>query len=321
MRAIQVSEFGGPQVLRVMDVAAPTLSPGQALVRVEAAGVNFIDVYQRSGQYNVPLPFTPGQEGAGVVEAVGTDVTSVKVGDRVAWAMFGPSYAEMVSIPVEKLVPIPYGLAAQDAAAALLQGMTAHFLVRSTFPLNPGHTCLVHAAAGGVGLLLVQLARLAGARVIGTVSTDEKARLARQAGADEVILYSQQDFLEETRRLTEGRGVDVVYDSVGKDTFDRSLQCLRPRGMLVLFGQSSGAVPPVDPQVLNARGSLYLTRPSLAHHVLGSELRQRSTELFGLISEGKLWVRLDEAYPLTQASEAHAALESRSTSGKLVLIP
>jgi NADPH2:quinone reductase len=322
MRAIRVYEHGGPEVLRVEQAPDPEPGPGQARVRVEAAGVNFIDIYKRSGLYRGALPVGIGEEGAGTVEAVGPGVTSVTIGDRVAWASIQGSYATHVIAPVEKLVPVPAGITTRDAAAAMLQGMTAHYLATSTYPLKPGDTCLIHAAAGGVGLLFCQMARLRGARVIGTVSTEQKARLAREAGAGEVILYTQQDFEAEVKRLTAGRGVDVVYDSVGKDTFEKSLNCLRPRGMLVLFGQSSGPVPPFDPQVLNARGSLYLTRPSLGHYTATrEELLQRAGDVVAWIAAGQVRLRIDRTYPLDQAAEAHRALAGRQTTGKVLLIP
>jgi len=320
MRAIQVHEVGGPEVMKVAEVPSPTPGPGEARVRVAASGVNFIDIYYRTGAYKGALPFTPGMEGAGVVEAVGPEVTGVAVGDRVAWAMQLGSYAEEAIVPAGKLIPVPNSVELPTAAAAMLQGMTAHYLVTSTYPLKRGDTALVHAAAGGVGLLLIQMAKEIGARVIGTVSTEEKAALARAAGADEVILYSQEDFLPAVRERTESKGVDVVYDSVGKDTFDRSLQALRPRGMLVLFGQSSGAVEPLDPQRLNAGGSLFLTRPSLGHYIAtAEELRSRAGDVFRWMAEGKLDVRIGESHPLEQAGVAHERLAGRATTGKVIL--
>jgi NADPH2:quinone reductase len=324
MHTIRVHEFGSPEVLRYEEAPIPEPGDGQVRVKVEAAGVNFIDVYHRTGQYPVELPFTPGVEAAGVVDAVGPGVAdlNVKEGDRVAYAMQLGSYADYAIVPAWKLVPLPDDLDTRQAAAVMLQGMTAHYLSYSTYPLQPGETALIHAAAGGVGQLLVQLAKRRGARVIGTVSTEEKARLAKEAGADEVILYTQVDFEEEVRRLTAGRGVDVVYESVGRDTFDKSLNCLRPRGYLVLYGQASGAVPPLDPQVLNAKGSLFLTRPSLAHYVADrEELLWRAGDLFEWIAAGELDVRIDKTFPLAEAAEAHRYLEGRQTKGKVLLIP
>ncbi len=322
MQAIRVHATGGPEVLRCEDVPQPEPGAGQALVRIEAAGVNYIDTYQRSGLYRIPPPFTLGQEGAGTVAAVGPGVTDVHPGDRVAWTGVQGSYAEFVVAPADRLVPIPPELDASQAAAAMLQGMTAHYLACTTFPLTGGHSCLVHAAAGGVGLLLVQIAKLRGARVFGTVSTEEKARLAREAGADHVIRYTEQDFEQEIRRLTDGRGVDVVYDSVGRTTFERSLNCVARRGMLVLFGQSSGPMPPFDPQVLNRKGSLFFTRPSLAHYVATRpELSQRSGDVLGWIAQGRLTLRVHARYPLARAADAHRDLEGRKTAGKLLLVP
>lgn len=322
MKAIRVHEYGGTDVLRYEDADQPQPQAGQALVRVEAAGVNFIDVYQRSGQYKLPLPLTLGSEAAGVVEAVGADVDDLKPGDRVAFAGQLGAYAEYIAVPAARLVPIPDGVDSATAAATMLQGMTAHYLVYSTFPVQAGQQVLIHAAAGGVGLLLVQLAKQLGAFVIGTVSTDEKAQLARAAGADAIIRYDQQDFAAETRRLTDGQGVHVVYDSVGKTTFEGSLNSLRPRGYQVLFGQSSGAVPPIDPQILNAKGSLFLTRPTLANYVADrQELLWRAHDLFEAVAAGRLSVRIDRQVPLAETAEAHRALESRATAGKVLLIP
>jgi NADPH2:quinone reductase len=322
MKAVRVRTTGGPEVLSFEDTSRPEPEAGQALVHVEAAGVNYIDTYQRSGLYRVTLPFTLGQEGAGTVAAVGPGVADVHPGDRVAWTGVLGSYAEFVLAPVERLVAVPPGLEIGQAAAAMLQGMTAHYLACTTFPLTAGHSCLVHAAAGGVGLLLVQIARLRGARVFGTVSTDEKARLARDVGADHVIRYTEQDFEAEIRRLTDGRGVDVVYDSVGRTTFEQSLNCLARRGMLVLFGQSSGPVAPFDPQVLNQKGSLFFTRPSLAHYVATRpELSQRAGDVLGWIMQGKLTLHVHGRYPLSRAAAAHRDLEGRKTMGKLLLIP
>ena len=322
MRTIRVHATGGPEVLRYEEVAEPKPGAGHAVVRIEAAGVNYIDTYQRSGLYRLAPPFTLGQEGAGTVAAVGPDVTDVKPGDRVAWTGVQGSYAEFVLAPADRLVAIPTELETAQAAAAMLQGMTAHYLASTTFPLTGGHSCLVHAAAGGVGLLLVQIAKLRGARVFGTVSTEAKGRLARAAGADHVIRYTEQDFETEIRRLTDGRGVDVVYDSVGQTTFERSLNCLTRRGMLVLFGQSSGPVPPLDPQVLNRKGSLFLTRPSLAHYTATRpELSQRAGDVLGWIGQGKLTLHVHARYPLARAADAHRDLEGRKTAGKLLLIP
>ena len=321
MKAVRVHEFGGPEVLRLEEVPTPEPTPGQVLVRIDAAGVNFIDTYQRSGQYSIPLPATLGQEGAGTVTRLGEDVTHVDVGDRVAWTGVLGAYAEAAVVPAERLVPIPPGLSAEQAAALMLQGMTAHYLACTTHPLAPGDTCLIHAAAGGVGLLLVQIARRRGARVIGTVSTEEKAQLARTAGAHEVIRYTDQDFESEVRRLTGGEGVQAVYDSVGRDTFDKSLNCLARRGSMVLFGQASGAVPPFDPQLLNRKGSLFLTRPSLFHYVATrEELLTRAREVMNWVLDGSLRLRIHARFALKQAAEAHRALEGRGTTGKLLLL-
>lgn len=322
MKAVRIHEFGGPEVLRLEELPAPEPGPGEALVRVEASGVNFIDIYHRTGAYKGALPLTLGQEGAGVVEALGPGVDEVRVGDRVAYASVQGAYAAQQLVPAARLVPVPAGVSAQQAAAVMLQGMTAHYLAFSSYPLRPGDTALVHAAAGGLGLLLVQIARRRGARVIGTVSTEEKARRAREAGADEVILYTQEDFAPAVMRLTGARGVDVVYDSVGKTTFDGSMSCLRPRGTLVLCGQSSGAVPPMDPQRLNAGGSLFLTRPTLGHHIsTRDELLWRAGDLFRWLASGALHVRIDRTFPLADAGAAQEALASRGTSGKLLLLP
>lgn len=322
MRAIRVHATGGPEVLRLEDVPDPTPGPGEARVRLEAIGVNFIDIYHRIGLYPRPLPFILGQEGAGVVDAVGPDVGALRVGDRVASASVPGAYADLVVAPADRLVPIPSDLDAGAAAAAMLQGMTAHYLVHATYPLREGEWALVHAAAGGVGLLLIQMARRLGAHVIGTVSTEEKARLAYDAGADAVILYTQQDFAAETRRLTGGRGVQVVYDSVGQATYQGSLDALAPRGVLVLFGQSSGKAPPIDPLVLSAKGSLYLTRPLLAHYtVTRDELLARAGDLFAWIRAGQLRLRVEHQFPLAEAAEAHRRLEGRQTTGKVLLIP
>lgn len=322
MKAIQIQAYGGPDVLQIADVPLPEPGAGEVRVRIEAAGVNFIDVYQREGVYPGDLPFVPGMEGAGVVDAVGADVTDVAIGERVAYAMVRGSYAAYAIVPAAQTVPLPDEVRSQDGAAVMLQGMTAHYLSRSTFPLQPGHRALVHAAAGGVGLLLVQMAKSAGATVYGTVSTDEKAKRVLEAGADAVIRYDQQDFEAEVKRLTNGEGVDVVYDSVGRTTFEKSMRSLAPRGTLALFGQSSGSVEPLDPQILNTHGSIFLTRPSLAHYILDrQELLERSRQLFAWLAAGTLNVRIDRALPLEDAGEAHRLLESRSTSGKLVLLP
>jgi len=322
MKAIQVKQTGGPEVLQLVELAAPQPKANEALVKIAASGVNYIDVYLRSGSYKAPVPFVAGQEGAGVVAAIGTGVKTLKPGDRVAWSGVLGSYAEYVAAPAEALVPVPPGVSERDAAASMLQGMTAHYLCYDTFPLKPGDTALVHAAAGGVGRLLVQMAHQLGARVIGTVSSEEKIQLAREAGADEVILYTQTDFEAETKRLTGGKGVDVVYDSVGKATFDKSMNVLRPRGTLVHYGSSSGPVPPVDPNVLAQKGSLFLARTTLAHFTATrEELLRRSGEVFGMIASGKLKLRIAHVYPLAEAQQAHRDLESRRTTGKLLLIP
>jgi|SRR5690606_32895988 len=306
--------------MQLEDIPVPQPGPGQVLVRVEAAGVNFIDIYHRSGAYKLDLPFTPGMEGAGTVEAVGEGVDDFKPGDRVAWAMALGSYAQYAVVPARVLARVPEGVPADLAAAVMLQGMTAHYLAYSTFPLKPGHRAVVHAAAGGVGLLLVQIAKRLGATVYGTVSTPEKAEAARRAGADEVIIYTQTDFAAAVRDLTGGEGVDVVYDGVGRDTFEGSMSCLKPRGYLVLFGQSSGAVPPLDPQVLNNRGSLFLTRPTLAHYILNrEELDWRSGDLFRWIGAGELQVTIDSTFDLADAPKAHQRLASRQSSGKILL--
>ncbi len=322
MKAIRVHAIGGPEVLQSEEIAVPEPKAGEARVKIEASGVNYIDTYQRSGMYKVPLPFVLGQEAAGVVAAVGADVTEVKPGDRVAYASALGAYAEYAIVPAWRLVPVPEGVSAQQAAAVMLQGMTAHYLACGTFPLKPGDTALVHAAAGGVGLLLVQIAKARGARVIGTVSTEDKAMLAKQVGADDVILYTETDFEAVVKQLTDGKGVNVVYDSVGKTTFDQSLNCLKPRGLMVLYGASSGPVPPLDPQVLNAKGSLFLTRPMLAHYTADrAELLQRANELFGWMLAGKLTVRIDKTFPLADVADAHRYLENRQSKGKLLLIP
>jgi len=322
MKIIHVKEPGGPEKMEVVEVAKPQAGPGQVLVRLAAIGVNFIDVYFRMGRYKADLPIVLGNEGAGTAEAAGPGVTDVAVGDRVAFAMQRGSYADYCVVPASMLVKIPAGVSFETAAAAMLQGMTAHYLTHSTYTLKPGDTCLVHAAAGGAGGLVVQMAKMLGARVFGTVSTEGKARIARDAGADEAILYTQQDFEAEVKRLTGGRGVDVVYDSVGQTTFAKSLDSLRPRGVLALFGQSSGPVPAFDPNILNGKGSLFLTRPSLAHYLLTrEELLWRSGDLFNWIDTGKLRLRIERTYALADAARAHRDLESRATAGKLLLIP
>src|SRR5437588_9975863 len=320
MKSIQVKEPGGPEQMELVEVPTPSPGSKQALVRIAASGVNFIDVYFRIGLYKADLPIVLGNEAAGTVESVGPGVTEVKPGDRVAYAMARGSYAEYAVVPAAQLVHIPAGLDFQTAAAAMLQGMTAHYLTHSTCALKGGDTCLVHAAAGGAGGLIVQMAKMLGVRVFGTVSTDEKARIARESGADETILYTQQDFEAEVKRLTGGRGVDVVYDSVGRTTFDKSLNSLRPRGTIVLFGQSSGPVPPFDPSILNGKGSLYLTRPSLGHYVAArDELLWRANDVLNWIANGKLKLRIDRSYKLADAPQAHRDLESRRTAGKLLL--
>jgi NADPH2:quinone reductase len=323
MKAVRIHDHGQADALVYEEAPEPALAGGQVLLRVEAAGVNYIDVYHRTGLYSLgELPLILGVEAAGVVERVGAQVEHLRVGDRVAFAGPPGSYADKVAVPAERAVPIPDGISSEVAAAAMLQGMTAHYLTRSTFALAPRHTCLVHAAAGGVGLLLCQMARQLGARVIATVSTSAKAALAHEAGADDVILYEQKDFETETRRLTSGAGVDVVYDGIGRSTFDRSLRCLRPRGMMVLFGQASGPVPPFDLSLLSKRGSLFVTRPSLFAYIASrSELLQRAQELFEEILAGRLRVRVDAVLPLSEAKKAHEALEGRRTVGKLLLRP
>ncbi len=322
MHAIRIHEFGGPEVLRYDEVPLPEPGAGEARVKIDAVGVNYIDIYQRTGQYPGPLPTIPGREAAGTVDVVGPGVSDIRPKERVAYAGHVGSYAQYAVVPARMLVPVPSALNTRQAAAVMLQGMTAHYLTHSTYPLQPNDTALIHAAAGGVGLLLVQMAKRRGARVIGTVSTEEKARLAKQAGADEVILYTQADFESETRRLTDGKGVNVVYDSVGQTTFDKSLNCLKPRGYLVLYGQSSGAVSPLDPQVLSAKGSLFLTRPTLAHHMLDrAELLKRAGDLFDWMTAGQLDVRIDHTFQLKDAAEAHRYLEGRKTKGKVLLIP
>ena len=322
MKAVRIHVPGGPDTLRYEDVPEPTPKPGHAVVKVDAAGLNYIDVYYRMGQYKAELPMTLGMEAAGTVAAVGANVSEVKVGDKVAYTGTPGAYAELTLVPADRLIVIPAGLSTKQGAAAMLQGMTAHYLACTTWPLKGGETCLVHAAAGGVGLLLCQIAKMRGARVIGTVSTEDKAKLAREAGADEVILYTAQDFAEEVKRLTGGRGLQVVYDSVGKDTFDRGFACLAPRGMMVLYGQSSGPVGPFDVARLAAGGSLFLTRPSLVSYTAArAELVQRASEVLGWIRDGKLKLRTEFEFALKDAAEAHRALEGRRTTGKVLLIP
>jgi NADPH:quinone reductase len=322
VKAIRVHATGGPEVLRYEEVPRPSPGPGQALVRVEAVGVNFMEIYQRTGLYPVPVPFIPGSEAAGTVVEIGPKVTTVTGGQRVGSTSFAGAYAEYTVAPADRLVVLPDGVSSRLGAAVMLQGMTAHYLVHSTYRLSREDTCLVHAAAGGVGLLLCQMARRLGARVIGTVSTEEKAALAREAGAHEAILYTQQDFVAETKRLTGGAGVQVVYDSVGKTTFDQGLDCLARRGMMVLYGQSSGPVEPLNPQVLNQKGSLYLTRPTLVHYVATrAELVERASAVLGWVADGTLKVRVGREFPLAAAAEAHRELGSRRTTGKVLLIP
>ena len=322
MKAIRVHELGDPEVMRLEEIADPQPAADEVLVRVEAIGVNFIEVYQRTGQYQIKLPFTPGREGAGAVVAVGADVTTIKIGDRVASEQFAGAYAELAVAKANRVMKLPDAVPSDIGAAVMLQGLTAHYLTTTTYPLERGDRCLIHAAAGGVGLLFCQMAKRCGAWIVGTTSTDAKAALARNAGADEIILYTKQDFVAEVRRLTGGKGVHVVYDSVGKTTFDKSLDCIARRGMMVLFGQSSGPVPPVDPQLLNRKGSLFLTRPNLADYVADpDELAARAADLLGWVSEGWLHVHVDRVYPLAEAAEAHRALESRATTGKVLVRP
>jgi NADPH2:quinone reductase len=322
MKQIQISQYGGPEVMKLVDAPKPSPGPGQALVKVAASGVNFIDVYFRSGHYKADLPFTVGSEASGTVEAVGPSVTEVKAGDRVAYAMTRGSYSEYTLVPAAQLVTLPDHVDLKTAAAAMLQGMTAHYLTHSTFPLKPGDKALVHAAAGGAGLLIVQLAKMLGATVYGTAGTDAKAAMAKEAGADEAIVYTREDFAAEVKRFTDGRGVDVIYDSVGATTFLKGLDIIRPRGMMALFGQSSGPVQPIDPGILNPKGSLFLTRPSLAHYVqTREELLWRAGDVLGWIDSGKLKLKIDKTYALGDAAQAHRDLEARRTSGKLLLIP
>ena len=322
MKAIRVYEAGGPEVLRYEDVPEPQPGPGEARVKIEAAGLNYIDTYYRTGLYATPFPFTPGSEAAGVVDAVGPDVTVVKPGDRVAYCLTLGAYAEYAIVPAAKLVPVPDSLSTEVAAALILQGMTAHYLTISTYPLKSSDVALVHAAGGATGQLLVQLAKRSGAGVIGTAGSEEKAALARQAGADAVILYETEDFEAEVKQLTQGHGVDVVYDSVGQSTFAKSLNCLRPRGLMALFGQSSGPVPPIDLQILNQKGSLFVTRPTLGHYIATrSELISRAGDIFMWAVSGELAVRIDRVLPLSEVAEAHRLLQSRQTAGKVLLLP
>ena len=322
MKAVRIHTPGGPEVLTYEDVPEPRPKAGEAVVKVDAAGLNYIDVYYRSGLYKAELPMTLGMEAGGVVTAVGPNVTEVKVGEKVAYTGVPGAYAQYAAVPAQRLVTLPAGVSTKQGAAAMLQGMTAHYLACSTYPLKKGDTCLVHAAAGGVGLLLVQIAKMRGARVIGTVSTEEKAKLAREAGADEVIFYTKQDFEAEVKRLTSGKGVQVVYDAVGKTTFEKGLSCLAPRGTMVLYGQSSGPIGVFDPQILSAKGSVFLTRPSLFHHVATrEELLARAGDVLGWIRDGKLRLRTEFEFALKDAAEAHRALEGRKTTGKVLLIP
>jgi len=322
MKAIRVHAAGGPEVLKLDDIPSPAPKAGEALVKVDAAGLNYIDVYFRTGMYKAELPLTLGMEAGGTVTAVGANVSEVKVGDKVAYTGVAGAYAEQAVVPSSKLVVLPSGVSTKQGAAAMLQGMTAHYLACSTYPLKKGDTCLVHAAAGGVGLLLCQIAKLRGARVIGTVSTDEKAKLAREAGADETIIYTRQDFEAEVNRMTDGKGVQVVYDAVGKTTWDKSLNSLAPRGLIALYGASSGPIGQIDPQIFNAKGSLFLTRPSLGHYTATrDELLQRAGEVLGWVRDGKLKLRMEFEFPLKDAAEAHRALEGRKTTGKVLLTP
>ncbi len=322
MKAVRIHAPGGPEALTFEDVPEPTPKAGEAVVKVDAAGINYIDVYQRSGQYKLAMPLTLGLEAGGTVTAVGAGVTEVKVGDKVAYTGVPGAYAQYAAVPAQRLFVLPQGLSTKQGGAMMLQGMTAHYLGCSTYPLKKGDTCLVHAAAGGVGLLLCQIGRMRGARVIGTVSTDDKAKLAREAGAEQVILYTKQDFEAEVKRITGGKGLQVVYDSVGKTTFDKGFNCLAPRGMMVLFGQSSGPIGAFDPQVLNQKGSLFLTRPSLGHYTAArEELLQRASDLAQWIKAGTLKLRTEFEFPLKDAAEAHRALEGRKTTGKVLLVP
>ena len=322
MKAVRIHAHGGPEVLKFEDVPEPQPKAGEAVVKVDAAGLNYVDVYYRTGVYKADLPITIGLEAGGTVTAVGPNVTEVKAGDKVAYTGVPGSYAQYAAVPAPRLVALPQGVSTRQGAAAMLQGMTAHYLAYATYPLKKGDACLVHAAAGGVGLLLCQIAKMRGARVIGTVSTEAKAKLAREAGADEVIMYTTQDFEAEVKRITGGKGVQVVYDSVSKTTWDKSLNCLAPRGLIALYGQSSGPIGQIDPQILNQKGSLFLTRPSLFHHVATrEELLQRAGDVLGWVRDGKLRLRMEFEFPLKDAAEAHRALEGRRTTGKVLLIP
>ena len=322
MKAVRVHAPGGPEAMKFEDVPEPTPKAGEAIVKVDAAGLNYIDVYQRSGLYKLEMPLTLGLEAGGTVTAVAPGVTEVKVGDKVAYTGVPGAYAQYAAVPAARLVVLPHGVSTRQGAAAMLQGMTAHYLACTTYPLKSGDTCLVHAAAGGVGLLLCQMAKMRGARVLGTVSTEEKAKLAREAGADDVILYTKQDFEAETKRITGGKGVQVVYDSVGKTTFEKGFNVLAPRGMMILYGQSSGPVPAFDAGILGAKGSLFLTRPSLfAYTATRGELVQRAGDVLGWIRDGKLKLRTEFEFPLKDVAEAHRALEGRKTTGKVLLTP
>ena len=322
MKAIRVHAAGGPEALKLDEIPWPSPKAGEALVKVDAAGLNYIDIYFRTGMYKAELPLTIGMEAGGTVTAVGANVSEVKVGDKVAYTGVAGAYAEQAVVPSSKLVVLPAGVSTKQGAAAMLQGMTAHYLACSTYPLKKGDTCLVHAAAGGVGLLLCQIAKLRGAHVIGTVSTDEKAKLAREAGADETIIYTRQDFEAEVKRMTDGKGVQVVYDAVGKTTWDKSLNSLAPRGLVALYGQSSGSIGQIDPQIFNTKGSLFMTRPSLGHYTATrEELLQRAGEVLGWVRDGKLKLRMEFEFPLKDAAEAHRALEGRKTTGKVLLTP
>jgi NADPH2:quinone reductase len=322
MKAVRVHKYGGPEVLTVEEIPIPEPKAREARVKIETVGVNYIDIYQRTGLYPIQTPFTLGSEAAGVVDAVGEGVTEVKKGDRVAYSMVLGAYAEFAIVPAWRLAPVPANVDAKSAATLMLQGMTAHYLTHSTFPLKKGHMALIHAAAGGVGLLFTQIAKQLGATVIGTVSTEAKAELAKQVGADHIILYTQTDFLPEVKKLTDNRGVHVVYDSVGQSTFEKGLDCLRPRGMMVLFGQSSGPVTTFEPAKLAGKGSLFLTRPSLAHYTLDrNELLQRANELFDWTASGKLKLHIEKTFSLIDPAGAHRELEGRKTTGKLILIP
>ena len=322
MKAIRIHEFGGPEVLKYEDIPEPAPKPNEAVVKIEASGVNFIDIYQRMGIYKLPPPTTLGLEAAGSVTAVGPEVKDLKVGDRVAWTSVQGAYAQYCAVPADRLVSLPAAVTMKQGAATMLQGMTAHYLTHSTYVLKPGDTCLVHAGAGGVGLLLTQIAKMLGAKVITTVSTEAKAALSREAGADHVVLYTEKDFEAEVKQFTGGKGVPVVYDSVGQSTFEKSLNSLAPRGMIVLFGQSSGVVPPIDAQMLSQKGSLFFTRPTLVHYIASrEELQRRARDLFGWIGAGKLKLRTEFEFPLKEAAEAQKALAGRKTTGKVLLIP